>query len=78
MSDSVDKIFRKALEEVTVEPPARVWEAIDAHFALKQRRQRRLFWYGGVAAAAALLLASGLVVRTGSSEIRPPVPLAAS
>ena len=50
MSDSVDKIFRKALEEVTVEPPARVWEAIDAHFALKQRRQRRLFWYGSVAA----------------------------
>ena len=78
MSDSVDKIFRKALEEVTVEPPARVWEAIDAHFALKQRRQRRLFWYGGVAAAAALLLAIGLVMRNGASGTRPPVPLADS
>ena len=76
MSDSVEKLFRKALEEVTVEPPARVWEGICAHFDMKRRRQRRLFWYGGVAAAVALLLAIGLVVRDGAEGRLSPTPLA--
>ena len=72
----MEKLFRKALEEVTVEPPARVWEGICAHFDMKRRRQRRLFWYGGVAAAVALLLAIGLVVRDGAEGRLSPTPLA--
>lgn len=73
----MEKLFRKALEEVTVEPPARVWEGIAGHFAMKRRRQRRLFWYGGVAAAVALLLAIGLAVREGAGKMPSPTPLAA-
>jgi hypothetical protein len=58
MSEALEKLFRAALEEVTVTPPERVWERVDAHFTAKRRRSRRLFAYGGTAAAGVLLLLS--------------------
>lgn len=74
MSDNLDKLFRKALEEVTVEPPSRVWEGINAHFAPK--KQSKILWYSGIAAAIALLLAISLIWENDTNKLPSPTPLA--
>ena len=51
MSEKIEKLFKNALEQVSVEPPARVWEGINSHFAMKQKRLRRMYTYSGIAAA---------------------------
>lgn len=33
MSEKIEKLFKNALEQVSVEPPARVWEGINSHFS---------------------------------------------
>lgn len=77
MSDNLEKLFKKALDEVTVEPPARVWEGVNAHF--NRKRQRKLFLYSGVAAAIALLLAISLFLENSVSEgYVSPTPLASN
>ena len=55
MSEKIEKLFKNALEQVSVEPPARVWEGINSHFVMKQRRLRRIYTYSGIAAAVILL-----------------------
>ena len=54
MSEKIEKLFKNALEQVSVEPPARVWEGINSHFVMKQRRLRRIYTYSGIAAAVIL------------------------
>ena len=56
MSENLEKLFKNAMEQVSVEPPARIWERIDSHFVMKQRRLKRIYTYSGIAAAVILLL----------------------
>lgn len=59
MSEKIENLFKNALEQVSVEPPSRVWEGINTHFVMKQRRMRRIYTYSGIAAAALLLFCVG-------------------
>lgn len=82
MSNNLEKLFKTALEEVTVDPPARVWTGIDSRLAVKQNRHRRLFIYSGAAAAIVLLLSSLFMLQqerketiyTSSAKIQPLKP----
>ena len=67
MSDRLEKLFRTALEDMTVSPPANMWERIDARLISRQRRRRHLLMYGGVAAAVILLLASVVFLQNGTA-----------
>ena len=58
MDNNLEKLFKTALEEVTVDPPARVWTGINSRLGGKQNRFRQLFIYSGAAAAIVLLLSS--------------------
>ena len=69
MKDEFEILFKKALDEVRVEPPKRVWEGIEGHF--RRRARVRRLWYaaGSVAAAVALLLGVSLLLEEkGSME----------
>lgn len=58
MDNNLEKLFKTALEEVTVDPPARVWTDINSRLGGKQNRFRQLFIYSGAAAGIVLLLSS--------------------
>ena len=49
MDNNLEKLFKTALEEVTVDPPARVWTGINSRLGGKQNRFRQLFIYSGAA-----------------------------
>ena len=68
MSENFDKLFKNALDQASVEPPARVWEGIDSHFMAKQRRMRRIYMYSGIAAAIALLFCISIFMQNTSQE----------
>jgi len=53
---NMDKIFREKLEGFPEEPPAFVWDNIQANLSGQQRR-KRMAWYSWSAVAALLLLA---------------------
>lgn len=76
MSENLEKLFKNALEQVSVEPPARVWERIDSHFVMKQRRLRRIYTYSGVAAAIILLLCITFLIPNKQTDIYPLAPIA--
>ncbi|WP_065220278.1 MULTISPECIES: outer membrane beta-barrel protein [Butyricimonas] len=76
MSENLEKLFKNALEQVSVEPPARVWERIDSHFVMKQRRLRRIYTYSGVAAAIILLLCITFLIPDKQTGIYPLAPVA--
>lgn len=76
MSENLEKLFKNAMEQVSVEPPTRVWERIDSHFAMKQRRMRRIYTYSGVAAAIILLLCITFVIQNQPDTIYAPTPIA--
>ena len=40
MSEKIEKLFKNALEQASVEPPARVWEGINSHFVMKQKKNK--------------------------------------
>lgn len=86
MDNNLEKLFKTALEEVTVDPPARVWTGINSRLGGKQNRFRQLFIYSGAAAAIVLLLSSLFMlqqekkktsypplVKTQSLKPRPPI-----
>ncbi len=54
--NNMDKIFREKLEDFRVEPPAFVWDNIQANLA-GQHRRKRVAWYSWSAVAALLVLA---------------------
>jgi len=54
--NNMDKIFREKLEDFPVEPPAFVWDNIQANLS-GMRRRKRMAWYSWSAVAALLLLA---------------------
>jgi hypothetical protein len=54
--NNMDKIFREKLEGFSEEPPAFVWDNIQANLSGQQRR-KRMVWYSWSAVAAMLLLA---------------------
>ena len=64
MSEKIEKLFKNALEQASVEPPARVWEGINSHFVMKQKRLRRIYTYSGIAAAVILLFGVGFFMQT--------------
>lgn len=76
MSENLEKLFKNALDQVSVEPPARVWEGINSHFVMKQRRQRRVFAYSGVAAAVVLLFCVGYFIQNHQNNIYTPPTVA--
>lgn len=76
MSENLEKLFKKALEQVSVEPPARIWERIDSHFVMKQRRLRRIYTYSGIAAAIVLLLCITFLIPNKQTGVFPLTPLA--
>lgn len=53
---NMDKIFREKLKDFPVEPPAFLWDNIQAELA-GQRRKKRMAWYSWSAVAALLVLA---------------------
>lgn len=53
---NMDKIFREKLKDFPVEPPAFLWNNIQAELAA-QRRKKRMAWYSWSAVAAMLVLA---------------------
>jgi hypothetical protein len=54
--NNMDKIFREKLEGFSEEPPAFVWDNIQANLS-GMRRRKRMVWYSWSAVAALLLLA---------------------
>ena len=77
MSEKIEKLFKNALEQVSVEPPSRVWEGINSHFAMKQRRMRRIYTYSGVAAAVLLLFCVGYFMQNQHANIYTPSSIVA-
>ena len=77
MSEKIEKLFKNALEQVSVEPPARVWEGINSHFVMKQRRLRRIYTYSGIAAAVILLFGVGFFMQSKHTNIYTPTSVAA-
>ena len=76
MSEKIEKLFKNALEQVSVEPPARVWEGINSHFVMKQRRLRRIYTYSGIAAAVILLFGVGFFMQSKHTNIYTPTSVA--
>ena len=76
MSEKIEKLFKNALEQVSVEPPARVWEGINSHFVMKQRRLRRIYTYSGIAAAVILLFGMGFFMQSKHTNIYTPTSVA--
>lgn len=58
MSNNLDNLFKKALQEQQCEPPARIWEHIEGHLA--RRKRRALWWYRSLAAAAMFAVCFGV------------------
>ena len=77
MSEKIEKLFKNALEQVSVEPPARVWEGINSHFAMKQKRLRRMYTYSGIAAAVILLFGVGFFMQSKQTDLYPTASIAA-
>ena len=77
MSENLEKLFKNAMEQVSVEPPARIWERIDSHFVMKQRRLKRIYTYSGIAAAVILLLCITFVIPNQQDTLYSPTPIAA-
>jgi hypothetical protein len=71
MSEALEKLFKTALEDVTVSPPERVWKRIDAHFSAKRRFSRRLLAYSGAAAAVLLVLSLFFFQNTREDPVSP-------
>ena len=76
MSETIEKLFKNALEQVSVEPPARVWEGINSHFVMKQKRLRRIYTYSGIAAAVILLFGVGFFMQSKHTNIYTPTSIA--
>ncbi len=74
--EKIEKLFKNALEQVSVEPPARVWEGINSHFVMKQRRLRRIYTYSGIAAAVILLFGVGFFMQSKHTDIYTPTSVA--
>ncbi|SHE67798.1 Outer membrane protein beta-barrel domain-containing protein [Mariniphaga anaerophila] len=70
----MDKIFREKLDDFSKEPPAFLWENIQAELA-GQRRKKRMAWYRWSAAAVLLALAfvSGWYFSENAEEVAPRV-----
>lgn len=56
MSNNIDNLFKRTLQNQQCVPPARVWGNIEKHL-IQRKRLRGLWWYRSVAAAA-LIVAS--------------------
>jgi len=54
MSDHLDQLFKKALHNESVEPPAYIWGNIEQRLSQKGKKKAGLWWYG-IAAGLALL-----------------------
>ena len=76
MSEKIEKLFKNALEQASVEPPARVWEGINSHFVMKQKRLRRIYTYSGIAAAVILLFGVGFFMQSKHVNFYTPTPVA--
>lgn len=59
MSNNIDNLFKKALQEQKCEPPARVWENIERQLD-KPKRVVGGWWWRGVAAAALIIASVGI------------------
>ncbi|MBW6535388.1 MAG: outer membrane beta-barrel protein [Mariniphaga sp.] len=70
----MDKIFREKLENFSEEPPAFVWDNIQANLSGQKRRKRQA-WYSWSAVAALLLLAfiAGWYFNESSDRVIPQV-----
>jgi len=77
MSEKIEKLFKNALEQVSVEPPARVWEGINSHFTMKQRRVRQIYTYSGIAAAVLLLFCVGYFMQSQQTNEYTPTSIMA-
>ena len=77
MSEKIEKLLKHAWETFSFEPPARVWEGITSHFALKQKRLRRMYTYSGIAAAVILLFGVGFFMQSKQTDLYPTASIAA-
>lgn len=70
----MDKIFREKLDNFSEEPPAFVWDNIQANLSRQQRR-KRMVWYSWSAVAAMLLLAfiAGWYLNESADRVVPEV-----
>lgn len=59
MSNNIDNLFKKALQEQRCEPPARVWKNIERQLD-KPKRVVGGWWWRGVAAAALIVASVGI------------------
>lgn len=57
MSNKLDNLFKKALQDRSDEPPAYVWDKI--RHQLDRRRTARIWWWRGIAAVALIAAATG-------------------
>ena len=55
MSNNLDKLFKKALQNRECEPPAYIWAGVEKHLALQHRRRIVHLWGIRTASAAAVL-----------------------
>lgn len=69
MSNNIDHLFKKALQNRSEEPPAYIWKNIQTH--LGRKRNIGVWWLRGVAAAALLAAVIGIWELRRSNENSP-------